>query len=83
MEAMQQNMEAALRNIADNTRRGLSQGGHKANQYSTFKDFMDTKPLTFKEATKPLEADEWINTMEHKFCVLRLTETLKMEYASH
>jgi hypothetical protein len=31
MENMQQNMEAALRNIADNTRRGLNQGGHEVN----------------------------------------------------
>ena len=27
MEALQQNMEAALRHIADNTRRGMNQGG--------------------------------------------------------
>jgi hypothetical protein len=50
MEAMQQNMEAALCNIVDNTRRGLNQGDHEVNQYSTFKDFMYTKPSIFKEA---------------------------------
>ena len=32
MEGMQQNMEAALRHIADNTCRGLNPGGHEANQ---------------------------------------------------
>jgi hypothetical protein len=53
------------------------------NQYSTFKDFMDTKPSIFKEAVEPLEADEWINSMEQKFCLLRLTEELKTEYAAH
>ena len=31
MEGMQQNMEAALRHIADNTHRGLNLGGHEAN----------------------------------------------------
>ena len=31
MEGMQQNMEAALRHIADNTRRGLNPGGHEVN----------------------------------------------------
>jgi hypothetical protein len=31
MAGMQQNMEAALRNIADNTHRGLNQGRHEAN----------------------------------------------------
>jgi len=50
MEQMQRNMEEALRNIADNTRRGDNQGGREANQYSSFKDLMDTKPPVFKEA---------------------------------
>jgi hypothetical protein len=54
MEAMQQNMEAALRNIAANTHRGTNQG-NEVNQYSTFKDFLDTKPLVLREATKPLK----------------------------
>jgi hypothetical protein len=83
MENMQQNMEAALRNIADNTRRGLNQGGHEANQYISFKDFMDTHPPIFKEAAEPLDAEEWINTMEDKFRVLRMMEVLKTEYAAH
>jgi hypothetical protein len=48
-----------------------------------FKEFMDTRPPIFKEAAEPLEVDEWINTMEQKFWVLRLTEELKTEYASH
>jgi hypothetical protein len=44
---------------------------------------MDTRPPIFKEATEPLDAEEWINTMEDKFRVLRLTEVLKTEYAAH
>jgi hypothetical protein len=35
------------------------------------------------EATEPLDAEEWINTMEDKFRVLRLTKVLKTEYAAH
>jgi hypothetical protein len=53
------------------------------NQYSNFKDFMDTRAPIFKEATEPLDAEEWINTMKDKFRVLRLTEVLKTEYAAH
>ena len=78
----QRNIEAALRHIAG-TSRGMGMGGQEGHQYSSFKDFMDTKPPIFKEATEPLEADEWINTVEQKFRLLRLTETLKAEYASH
>jgi hypothetical protein len=72
MENMQQNMEAALRSIADNTCRGVNPGGHEVNQYSSFKDFMDTRPPIFKEAAEPLDVEEWINIMEDKFHVLRM-----------
>jgi hypothetical protein len=44
---------------------------------------MDTKPLIFKETEEPLHADEWLNTIGQKFCLLRLTEGMKAEYASH
>jgi len=77
MEQMQQNMDASLRNIADNTHRGANPGGHEVNRYSSFKDFMDTKPPVFKEAAEPLKANEWINTMEQKFRLLRIIEELK------
>jgi hypothetical protein len=77
-------MEDFLRTITHNVQRGNNQGGGiGVNQYSNFKDFIDTRPLIFKEATKPLDAEEWINTMEDKFRVLRLTEVLKIEYAAH
>jgi hypothetical protein len=83
MENMEQNMEVVLRNIEDNTRWGFNQGGHEANQYSSFKDFMDTRPPIFKKAAEPLDVEDWINTMENKFRVLRMTEVLKTEYAAH
>jgi hypothetical protein len=80
----QKNMEDFLRTIANNVQRGNNQGGgNGVNQYSNFKDFMDTRPPIFKEAIEPLDIEEWINTMEDKFCVLRLTEVLKTEYAAH
>jgi hypothetical protein len=44
---------------------------------------MDTRPPIFKEMVEPLDAEEWINTIEDKFRVLRMTEVLKTEYAAH
>jgi hypothetical protein len=38
--------------------------GPKPNQCSDFKDFLDTKSPIFKEAEEPLQADEWLNTLE-------------------
>jgi hypothetical protein len=34
------------------------------NQYNNFKDFPDTKPPLFKEAEEPLQAEEWLDTIE-------------------
>jgi len=66
-----------------------NQGGRNApkgpapNHYSSFKDFMDTKPASFREAEEPLQAEEWLNTVEQKFRLLHLTDSLKAEYAAH
>ena len=57
--------------------------GPAPNQYSSFKDFMDTKPPSFREAEEPLQAEEWLNMVEQKFRLLRLTKGLKAEYAAH
>jgi hypothetical protein len=84
IEQSQKNMEGFLRTIANNVQCGNNQGGgNGANQYNSFKDFMDTRPPIFKEAIEPLDAEEWINTIEDKFRVLRLTEELKTKYAAH
>jgi len=80
----QRMLNEAMQTMAQQNRGGrhARQGG-EANQYSSFKDFQDTKPLLFKEVVEPLEADEWLNTLEQKFCLLRVMEELKAEYAAH
>jgi len=35
---------------------------------------MDTKPPSFREAEEPLQAEEWLNTVEQKFRLLQLTK---------
>ena len=53
------------------------------NQHNNFKYFMDTKLPFFNEVVEPLEAEEWINTLDQKFRLLRLSEELKTEYVAH
>ena len=76
-----------MRNIANTVQQGQGRGGgrrdHEGNQYASFKDFMDTHPNHFCEATEPMEADEWVNSVQNKFRLLRLSEELKTEYAAH
>ena len=69
----QRTMANALRMIANRDGRGARQGP-EPNQHSDFKDFLGTKPPIFKEAEEPLQADEWLNTLEQKFRLLRLIE---------
>jgi hypothetical protein len=72
----------AMRQLVNRDARHGRQGP-EPNQYSDFKDFLDTKASLFKEAEEPLQADEWLNTIEQKFHLLRLTDGLKTEYAFH
>ena len=44
---------------------------------------MDTKPPIFREVEEPLQADEWLCTIEQRFGLLRLTEGMKASYARH
>jgi hypothetical protein len=83
-EQSQKNMKDFLLTIVNNVQCSNNQaGGNGVNQYCNFTDFMDTRPPIFKEAAKPLDVEEWINTMKDKFCVLRLTKVMKTEYAIH
>ena len=59
----QRTMAKALHMIANRDGHGARQG-LEPNQYSDFKDFLDTKSPIFKEAEEPLQADEWLNTLE-------------------
>ena len=64
---IQRSMGEVLRGLVQNA--GLGRGrdqhqGPEPNQFSTFKDFLDTKPPTFKEVEEPLQEDEWLNTIE-------------------
>ena len=80
----QRTMEETLCLIAQNTTCAhQQQQGLEPNQYNSFKDFLDTKPPIFKVAEEPLQADEWQNTIEQKFRLLRAMEHQKVEYAYH
>jgi hypothetical protein len=57
--------------------------GPEPNQYSSFKDFMDTKPPTFREVEEPLQADEWLSMIEQRFHLLKLTEVMKASYTGY
>ena len=60
-------MGEVLRGLTQNASHGQGRDqcqGLEPNQFGNFKDFLDTKPPIFKEAEEPLQADEWLNTIE-------------------
>ena len=70
-EEAQRNFEALLRDMARNLRPGNGQRQEVGDvQYNNFRDFQHTQPPIFKEAAEPLDAEEWICTMEEKFRLL-------------
>jgi hypothetical protein len=78
----QRMLAEAMRQIANLDGRHVHQG-LEPNQYSIFKDFMDTKPPIFREAEEPLQADEWLSTIEQRSHLLRVTEGMKASYTGH
>jgi len=78
MQMMVENQRLLTKTInqMDNQGGRNAQNGPAPNQYSSFKDFMDTKPPSFRKAEEPLQAEEWLNMMEQKFRLLRLKDSL-------
>jgi hypothetical protein len=58
-------------------RRGRNNGGE-----TTYVDFTDTRPPVFSKADEPLEADDWLRTMEQKFELIQCTEYQKPMFAA-
>ena len=49
---------------------------------ATYVDFTDTRPPVFTKADEPLEADDWLRTMEHKFDLIPCTKYQKPIFAA-
>ena len=49
-------------------------GRNHNRQEATYVDFTDTRPPVFTKADEPLEADDWLRTMEQKFDLIHCTE---------
>jgi hypothetical protein len=72
-----------LREMAQNNR-NIPQGNHGRNNRdeTTYVDFTDTHPPVFTRAYEPLEADDWLHTMEQKFDLIHCTEYQKAVFAT-
>ena len=60
--------------------------GHNGNQnghYSKLSDFQRTKPPSFSQIVDPLDADDWLRTIEKKLEIARTEENDKVPFATH
>jgi hypothetical protein len=56
---------------------GTPTGNARDQARSTYEEFLATQLPTFTKASKPLEADHWLHTIESKFKLLNCTENQK------
>jgi hypothetical protein len=57
-------------------------GRREPNQGVDYKRFLETQPPIFTKAEHPIEANEWLQTLEQKFRVIpNCTENKKVEFA--
>jgi hypothetical protein len=57
-------------------------GRHNHRNKTTYVDFTDTRPLVFTRADEPLEADDWLRTIEQKFDLMDCSEYQKSVFAA-
>ena len=55
---------------------------HRSGQSSKLVEFQRTSPPVFTQSNEPLEADDWLRTMEQKFEVIKCPEEDKVPFAA-
>ena len=74
---------AAIQQLAQALANNPPQNGN-GNGRSTLSEFMRTTPPIFTETTEPLDADDWIRTIEDLLALVKCTDDReKVLYASH
>ena len=78
-ERHNQTMTQIIREIGNHVQ---NQNGPRPQQ-SHLNDFQRTVPPKFSTATDPLDAEDWIRTMDKKLEIARVQEQDKVAYATH
>jgi hypothetical protein len=59
-----------------------NRGWYNHRNETTYVDFTDTWPLVFTKADEPLEADDWLSTMDQKVNLIDCSEYHKPVFAA-
>ena len=71
-----------MRELVQNNQNQLGNRGRGQNNETTYVDFTETRPPVFSKAKEPLEADDWMRTIEQKFSLLNCTDHQKPQFAA-
>jgi hypothetical protein len=71
-------MDETLRLTVENTTSGR-QNHRSLHHNSSYQEFLGTHPPMFTQAEEPLQADEWLNTIEQKLRLLRCTDQHQLQ----
>ena len=61
----------------------VGQNGNQNGHHSKLSDFQRTKPPSFSQVIDPLDADDWLRTIEWKLEIARTEEDDKVPFATH
>ena len=61
----------------------VGQNGNQNGHHSKLSDFQRTKPPSFSQVIGPLDADDWLRTIERKLEIARTEEDDKVPFATH
>ncbi|XP_073357991.1 uncharacterized protein [Aegilops tauschii subsp. strangulata] len=61
----------------------VGQNGNQYGNHSKLSDFQRTKPPSFSQVVGPLEADDWLRTIEKKLEISHTEEADKVPFATH
>ena len=61
----------------------VGQNGNQNGHHSKLSDFQRTKPPSFSQVIDPLDADDWLRTIERKLEIACTEENDKVPFATH
>ena len=82
-------MAEVLQNIENNRQRSerflerLVQNTERRAEGVTLGDFIKAQPPYFAESKEPLDADDWLRTIERKLITLRVAERDRVNFATY
>ena len=61
----------------------VQQGARRNTECNNLNDFLKSQPPTFAYAKEPLDGDDWLRALEHKFTALHVPAAEQVNFATY